>query len=79
MSPPLTMALTIAALAAIALGAVIMRRLDTIHVQVNSNLAEVKNDLASALSEIGALREELGGAKQEVEEARGNAGLEAGP
>ena len=73
MNPPLWMALTIAVLAAIALGAVVIRRLDTIHVLVDGNLSEVKAELAWSRSEIGALREQLGGAKQEVEEVRGNA------
>jgi uncharacterized protein (DUF3084 family) len=81
MSPPLTMALTIAALAAIGLGAVIIRRLNVIHVLVNSNLSQVKAELARALAEIGSLREELGGAEQKVEEAeeaRGHAKPETG-
>ena len=76
MNPPLWMALTIAVLAAIALGAVVIRRLDTIHVLVDGNLSEVKAELAWSRSEIVLLREQLGGAKQEVEEVRGNAGPE---
>jgi hypothetical protein len=64
------MALTIAAVAAMALGAVVIRKLDVIHVLVNSNLTAARNDLASALEEIGKLREELGMAKQEADEGR---------
>jgi hypothetical protein len=73
MSPGLIMALTIAAVAALALGAVIIRKLDVIHVLVNSNLTAARNDLAAALEEIGKLREELGMAKQETDEARNDA------
>jgi hypothetical protein len=74
MSPGLVMSLTIAAVAALALGAVIIRKLDVIHVLVNSNLTAARNDLEAAVGEIGKLREELGMAKQEAHEVRGDAG-----
>jgi hypothetical protein len=76
MSPGLIMPLTIAAVAALALGAVIIRKLDVIHVLVNSNLTAARQDLKTAMEEIGKLRMELGMSEQETDEARDDAETE---
>jgi hypothetical protein len=69
-SPGLVMSLTVAAVAALALGAIIIRKLDVIHVLVNANLTAAREDLETAVREIGGLREELGMAKREPTEVR---------
>jgi hypothetical protein len=48
MNEALIMAMTIVLMASLSLGAIILRRLDQIHSQVNGNLHKVRQDLAEA-------------------------------